>query len=189
MSHFITNLPQELVNYVKEFVLSVDIRLEMLYQKYKVDDKFIKKILASFTSKQLEDINWKYLYYKIYKTSPPRCSNDNLAPIFDSIPEEYYIDIQRPMLKVVQNNVVKYGIHAYVHRSDYYMNVRTEMGRKRQQNKNIIGAWCGIKRGRFSSKIQKFDWYMCNVEFELIRALILLHPYAVTAKQISKKQK
>ena len=189
MSHFITNLPQELVNYIKVFVLSVDIRLEMLYQKYKVDDKFIKKILASFTSKQLEDINWKYLYYKVYKTSPPRCINDNLAPIFDCIPEEYYVDTRKPVLKICSMESVKYGIHAYVHRSDYYMNVRTEMGRKRQQNKNIMGAWCGIKRGRFSSKNQKFDWYMCNVEFELIRALILLHPYAVTAKQISKKQK
>lgn len=187
MSFFISNLPQELVNNIKEFVLSVDIRLEMLYQKYKIDEKSIKNILKSFNSKQLEDINWKYLYYKIYKTSPPMISDDNLAPIFDCIPQEYYKDIRRPISKIVQDNTGNYGVHAFVTRSDFYMNALTEMGRKRQQNKNIIDAWSFIKRGRFSSKIKKFDWYMCNVEFELIRALILLHPYVISSKKLSKK--
>lgn len=196
MSYFISNLPTDIVSNIKEFVLSVDIRLELIYSKYKINYESLKEILKSFNSKQLADINWKYLYYKIYKTSPPGFdSNNNLTPIFDCIPEEYYMRSTLPihqrtsMNKVCQRNTGNYGIHAFVTRSDANMDHRTETGRKRQQNANIMDAWHWIKRGRFSSKIQKFDWYMCNVEFELVRALLLLRPYAAKIKKMQAKMK
>ena len=65
MSYFVERLPDDLVCVIRDYVLSVDIKLLLLYQKYEIDEKFIKKMLREFCSKQLEVINWKYLYYKI----------------------------------------------------------------------------------------------------------------------------
>lgn len=121
MSYFVERLPEELVCVVKDFVLSVDIKLSLLYQKYEIDEKFIKKMLKGFNSKQLEAINWKYLYYKIFKVSPPRCDNRNLATIFECIEEEYpsYYDYVRtngdisysePKYKLCNKSVRGFGL-------------------------------------------------------------------------------
>lgn len=195
MSYFIERLPEELVGYVKDFVLSVDIKLELLYQKYEIDEKFIKKMLKGFNSKQLEAINWKYLYYRIFKVSPPRCDNRNLAAIFDDIEEEYpsYYDYVRtngdisysePKYKLCNQSVKGFWLNSAIIRSDYYSeNVRTEMGRKRQQNTNIITAFRCIKKGRWSSDLDEFNWYMCNVEYELLRVLMVLSSDIVAKKK------
>jgi hypothetical protein len=50
------------------------------------------------------------------------------------------------------------------------------MGRKRQQYKNIIEGWKSIHEGQGTSKISDVDMYMQNMEFELIRAIVLLNP-------------
>ena len=41
--YFIDRLPNDLVGVIRDFVLSVDIKLLLLYQKYEIDEKFIKK--------------------------------------------------------------------------------------------------------------------------------------------------
>jgi len=198
MSYFIERLPEELVGYVKDFVLSVDIKLELLYQKYEIDEKFIKKMLKEFNSKQLEAINWKYLYYKIFKVSPPKCNNSNLAAIFDDIEEEYpsYYDYVRtngdisysqPKYKLCNQSVKGFWLTSAITRSDYYSeNVRTEMGRKRQQNSNIGKGWYYIKKGRWSSDLDEFNWYMCNVEYELLKVLMVLSSDIVAKKKRAK---
>ena len=83
-------LPGELVCIIRDFVMSVDIKLEILYQKYGFDEKYVRKMLRVFHSTQLEAINWKYLYYRFFTVSPPRSDNKNLHPIFDIIPNEFY---------------------------------------------------------------------------------------------------
>lgn len=45
MSYFVSRLPNDLVGVIRDFVLSVDIKLLLLYQKYEIDEKFIKKML------------------------------------------------------------------------------------------------------------------------------------------------
>ena len=199
MSYFIERLPEELVCVIKDFVLSVDIKLSLLYQKYEIDEKFIKKMLKGFNSKQLEAINWKYLYYKIFKVSPPRCDNKNLAPIFDDIEEEYpsYYDYVRtngdisyskPKYKLCNKSVEGFSLAYAITRSDYYSeNVRTEMGRKRQQNSNIMTAFRCIKKGRWSSDLDEFNWYMCNVEYELLKALMVLSSDIAKVAKSNKK--
>jgi hypothetical protein len=52
MSYFIQRLPSDLVFVIRDYVLSVDIKLGMLYEKYKIDEKFIKKRLMVFNSKK-----------------------------------------------------------------------------------------------------------------------------------------
>lgn len=195
MSYFVERLPEELVRVIRDFVLSVDIKLSLLYQKYEIDEKFIKKMLKGFNSKQLESINWKYLYYKIFKVSPPRCDNRNLAAIFDDIEEEYpsYYDYVRtngdisysePKYKLCNKSVKGFWLTSAITRSDYYSeNVHTEMGRKRQQNYNIVRGWYYIKNGRWSSELDEFNWYMCNVEYELLRVLMILSPDVVAKKK------
>jgi len=195
MSYFVSRLPDDLVGVIREFVLSVDIKLSLLYQKYTIDEKFIKKMLKGFNSKQLESINWKYLYYKIFKVSPPRCDNRNLAAIFDDIEEEYpsYYDYVRtngdisysePKYKLCNKSVKGFWLTSAITRSDYYSeNVHTEMGRKRQQNYNIVRGWYYIKNGRWSSDLDEFNWYMCNVEYELLRVLMILSPDVVAKKK------
>jgi hypothetical protein len=200
MSYFVERLPEELVCVVRDFVLSVDIKLSLLYQKYEIDEKFIKKMLKGFNSKQLESINWKYLYYKIFKVSPPRCDNRNLAPIFDYIEEEYpsYYDYVRtngnisysePKYKLCNKSVKGFWLTSAITRSDYYSeNVRTEMGRKRQQNYNIVRGWYYTKKGRWSSSVDEFNWYMCNVEYELLRVLMVLSSDIATVTKSNKKR-
>jgi hypothetical protein len=195
MSYFVSHLPDDLVCVIRDFVLSVDIKLSLLYQKYEIDEKFIKKMLKGFNSKQLESINWKYLYYKIFKVSPPRCDNKNLAPIFDDIEDEYYVrthgDIyySEPKYKLCNESVRGFWLTSAITRSDYYSeNVRTEMGRKRQQNSNIITALRCIKKGRWSSTVDEFNWYMCNVEYELLRVLMVLSCDIATVMKSNKKR-
>jgi hypothetical protein len=196
MSYFVERLPDDLVCVIRDFVLSVDIKLSLLYQKYEIDEKFIKKMLKVFNSKQLEAINWKYLYYRIFKVSPPRCDNRNLAPIFDDIEDEYYtyVDgrldlIHPPKYKLCNKSVGGFWLNSAITRSDYYSeNVRTEMGRKRQQNSNIITALRCIKKGRWSSTVDEFNWYMCNVEYELLRVLMILSSDIATAIKSNKKR-
>ena len=199
MSYFVERLLEELVCVVKDFVLSVDIKLELLYQKYEIDEKFIKKMLKGFNSKQLESINWKYLYYKIFKVSPPRYDNRNLAAIFDNIEEEYpsYYDYVRtngdisysePKYKLCNKSIKGFWLTSAITRSDYYSeNVHTEMGRKRQQNYNIVRGWYYIKNGRWSSDLDEFNWYMCNVEYELLRVLMILSPHFKSKKKHANK--
>ena len=200
MSYFVERLPEELVCVVKDFVLSVDIKLLLLYQKYEIDEKFIKKMLKGFNSKQLEAINWKYLYYKIFKVSPPRCDNRNLAAIFECIEEEYpsYYDYVRtngdisysePKYKLCNKSVGGFWLTSAITRSDYYSEkVRTEMGRKRQQNYNIVRGWYYTKKGRWSSSVDEFNWYMCNVEYELLRVLMVLSSDIATVAKSNKKR-
>lgn len=198
MSYFVQRLPHDLVCVIRDFVLSVDIKLLLLYQKYEIDEKFIKKMLKSFNSKQLEVINWKYLYYKIFTVSPPKCDNRNLAAIFDDIEEEYpsYYDYVRtngdisysqPKYKLCNQSVKGFWLAYAITRSDYYSeNVHTEMGRKRQQNTNIMTALRCIKKGRWSSDLDEFNWYMCNVEYELLKALMVLSSDIVAKKKRAK---
>lgn len=183
MSYFVECLPEELVCLVRDYVLSVDIKLLLLYQKYEIDEKFIKKMLMVFNLKQLEEINWEYLYYRIFTVSPPMYDNMNLTAIFDCIDNEYYTFVDGrfdlscpPKYKLSCKSVKEFCLTECIIRSDYYHHkVRTQMDRKRQQNYNIIRAWYYIKNGRWSSDVNEFNWYICNVEYELLRALIVLY--------------
>ena len=176
-------LPEDIIAKIKEYVLNHNIKLEMFYQKHQIDEKKLQKILSKFTSKQLEDINWKYLYYKIYKTSPPRCDNDNLVSIFDKVENptaiNIFTDLEYEPLKLHNPIGVLYRYKLYcITRSDYYTdNVHTEKGRKRQQYKNIVDSWSYIHQGnKVSSTNPEIDKYFLNLEYELIRAIILLYP-------------
>jgi hypothetical protein len=198
MSYFISHLPYDLVCHIRDYVLSVDVKLELLYQKYNIDEAFIKKRLKIFNSEQLENINWKYLYYKIYNKSPPMSENLYLAPIFKYIPCEHItyenesLNFKIRIAKYKLNCICidKYRLNYAITRSDYYSDkVRTEIGRKRQQNCNIIRAWFFIKNARWSSKIYEFDLYMCNVEYELLRALIVLYDDWIKKEKLNKMLK
>ena len=183
MSYFVSRLPNNLVDVIRDFVLSVDIKLLLLYQKYEINGKFIEKMLMVFNSKQLEEINWKYLYYRFFTVSPPMCDNRNLAPIFDCIEDECCNCVDENLklnchtkYKLTCKSVKGFYLGSAITRSDYYSyKVTTEMGRKRQQNFNIIQAWFYIKNGRWSSDVDEFNWYMCNVEYELLRVLMILY--------------
>ena len=196
MSYFVERLPEELVGVIRDFVLSVDIKLLLLYQKYEIDEKFIKKMLRVFNSNQLEAINWKYLYYRIFTVSPPMCDNRNLVPIFDCIDHEYYtyvdgsLDLTHPpKYKLYCKSVKEYRLGTAITRSNYYShNVNTEMGRKRQQNSNIMGGLISIKNGRWSSEVDEFNWYMCNVEYELLKALMVLSSDIAKVTKSNKKR-
>jgi len=192
MSYFVERLPDDLVCVIRDYVLSVDIKLLLLYQKYEIDEKFIKKMLREFSSKQLEVINWKYLYYRILTVSPPMCDNRNLAPIFECIDDENYCNcvdenlnlLCPPKYKLYCKSVKGFRLGSAITRSDYYShNVRTEMGRKRQQNSNIISGLICIKNGRWSSDVSEFNWYMCNVEYELLRVLLILSSDIIAKKK------
>lgn len=182
MTEIIMKLPEDIVKIIQDYVLTPDIRLKLFYQKYDVDEIKLRKMLKPYTSKQLEQINWKYLYYKIYKTSPPMYDNDNLVCIFDHVPAKTVWDIYNEReytpSKIYEWNgpLYKYKLGNII-RSNYYSeNVHTEIGRKRQQYKNIIDSWKSIHEGQGTSKICHVDTYMQNMEFELIRAIVLLNP-------------
>lgn len=182
MTEIIMKLPEDIIKMIKDYVLTPEIRLKLFYQKHHVDKINLRKMLQPYTSKQLEQINWKYLYYKIYKISPPKCDNDNLVSIFHHVPAEtiwnVYDERKYTPFKIYQINypLYKYKLHT-ITRSNYYSeNVHTEIGRKRQQYKNIIDGWKGIHEGQGTSKIPDVDVYMQNMEFELIRAIVLLNP-------------
>ena len=176
----INNLPEDLVNLVKDFTLTPAIRLQLFYQNHEFDEKKIKKMLTKFTSKQLEQINWKYLYYKIYKTSPPRYATDNLVPILTTIPNPKRFNIfnetefEPSIIYNINGALRKYKLYN-ITRSDYYSeNVHTEIGRKRQQYKNIVSSWKAIHEGQSTSNIPEIDDYFQNLEFELLKTIILL---------------
>jgi hypothetical protein len=176
----INKLPEDLINYIKEYALTPAIRLQLFYQKNKFDETKLKKMLTKFTSKQLEQINWKYLYYKIYKTSPPLYDNNNLVPILKSVPNPKEFNIFNetefePSIIYNLNGVLrKYKLYN-INRSDYYSeNVHTEMARKRQQYKNIVSSWKAIHEGQGTSKILEIDAYFQKLEFELIKTITIL---------------
>lgn len=195
MSYFISQLPHDLVCHIKDYVLSVDIKLELLYQKYNINEEFIKKRLKVFTSKQLEIMNSKYLYYKIYDKSFYG-NEKNLVPIFKYIPNEYFtfiddslnINLRVTKYKLHSSYIRKYMLEYCISKSDLYSeNVKTEVGRKRTQYNKITGALLYIKNARWSSKIPEFDRYMCNVEYELLKAIIILHNILFEKQKIIKK--
>jgi hypothetical protein len=181
----IDKLPEDLINYIKDFTLTPAIRLQLFYQKNNFDENKLKKMLTKFTSKQLEQINWKYLYYKIYKTSPPLYDNNNLVQIFNKVPNKvpnkvihynFFTNQENEPSKIytIYGPLWKYQLNT-INRSDYYSeNVHTEMGRKRQQYKNIIGSWKAIHEGQGTAKIPEVDDYFQNLEFELIKTITLL---------------
>jgi hypothetical protein len=173
-------LPEDLINYIKEYALTPAIRLKLFYQNQPFDDKKIKKMLTKFTSKQLEQINWKYLFYKIYKTSPPLYDNDNLVPILKSVPnpKEFNIfdetEYEPSIIYNINGPLRKYKL-TNITRGDYYSeNVHTEMGRKRQQYKNIVSSWKAIHEGQGTAKIPEIDTYFQNLEFELLKTITIL---------------
>ena len=138
----IQRLPIDLVEYIKDFVLTPETRLELIYQKYKLSKTKLKKLLSAFSSKQLENINWKYLYYKIYITSPPMCDNNNLQPIFKKAPKPPNIwsvfndEPVEPFVLYSRVGVLSKYKLTNINRSDFYSyNIKTEKGRKRKQYK------------------------------------------------------
>jgi hypothetical protein len=191
LSLLVKTLPEDLINYVKDFTLTPSIRLQLFYQKHQLDEKKLKKMLTKFTSKQLEQINWKYLYYKIYIISPPFYDNNNLVPILKTLSNITYKNVYKNVYKSVfdyefiYNNepsliydvtspLLNYKLQN-ITRSDYYhVNAQTETAKKRQQYKNIISSWKAIHEGQCTSKIPKIDEYFQNLEFELIKTIILL---------------
>ena len=195
MSYSVKRLPDDLISIIRDYVLSVDIKLSLLYQKYEIDEKFIKKMLKGFNSKQLESINWKYLYYRIFTVSPPMCDNRNLTPIFEYIHDESYSCVDRNLnifwttkYKVYCKSVKGFCLWNAITRSDYYShNIHTEIDRKRQQKSNIITGLFYIKNGRWSSSVDEFNWYMCNVEYELLRALMILYQEKIAKKDENVK--
>jgi hypothetical protein len=179
------SLPEDLLEYIKDFTLSPNIRLKLFYEKHKFDETKLKEMLTKFTSKQLEQINWKYLYYKIYKISPPLYDNDNLVPILKSVPnpKEFSIfddrEYEPSIISPYNLNGVlrKYKLYNII-RSDYYSeNVQSEMGRSHQQYKNIVSSWKAIHEGQGTSKIREIDEYFQNLEFELIKNITILQKY------------
>ena len=179
------SLPEDLLEYIKDFTLSPNIRLKLFYEKHKFDETKLKEMLTKFTSKQLEQINWKYLYYKIYKTSPPLYDNDNLVPILKSVPnpKEFTIfddgEYEPSIISPYNLNGVlrKYNLYKII-RSDYYSeNVQSEMGRSHQQYKNIVSSWKAIHEGQGTSKIREIDEYFQDLEFELIKNITILQKY------------
>ena len=197
MTEIISKLPDDLKTHIKEYTLSPDIRLKLFYDRNPINHAKLIKMLRVFSSKQLEEINWKYLYYKVYKTSPPGRYGDvnyNLVPFFDIFPT--------PPTKTGKHNngsvyewvpgklvcepLHRFHLYCYIIRSDFYYAARTEVGRKRTQYTRIINAWKRIPDGHNTAGISGFpalDMYIYDMEFELIKAIYVLSNY------ISKKQK
>ena len=194
MLQLINNLPEELVSKIKEYVLSTEVLLKLFYQKHKLTENKLKNKLSSFTSKQLEEINWKYLYYKIYKTSPPRYDNNNLVSIFNELPnppiytlyslDEDDYDYEPLVIYNPNGGVFHYQLNC-ITRSDYYpenLRTQTEKSRKRQQYRNIVDGWKCIHEGNIISEkkptiypiTQKIHQYLLNMEYELIRAIFIM---------------
>lgn len=211
MTEIISKLPHDLKTHIKEYTLSSDIRLKLFYDRNPINHAKLIKMLRVFSSKQLEEINWKYLYYKVYKTSPPERYgddvNDNLVPFFDIFPTP-------PTKTGIRNNgsvyewapcklycepLHRFKLPYHIIRSDCYFAARTEVGRKRTQYRHIIDAWKAISEGHNTTDISGFpgidmyiydmagfpalDMYIYDMEFELIKAIYVLSNY------ISKKQK
>jgi hypothetical protein len=188
LCQLIKTLPEDLIKYIKDFTLSPNIRLQIFYKKHNFDENKLKKILNKFTSKQLEQINWKYLYYKIYITSPPFYDNNNLVPILKNIPDikktsyKTVFDDDTQLCKINEPSLIydtaspiwNYRLQ-HVSRSDYYYpNAPTEKAKKKQQFNNIINSWKSIHEGQGTAKIPEIDDYFQNLEFELIKTLVLL---------------
>lgn len=182
----IQRLPDDLVEKIKDFVLTPDIWLELIYQKYKLSKTKLKKMLSTFSSKQLENINWKYLYYKIYTSSPPMCDNNKLQPIFKKAPRPNFWSVfndepVEPFLLYSKLGVLSKYKLTNINRSDYYSDkIKTEKGRKRRQYKNIVNSWKSIRKGRGSSDILEIDNYMLNIEYNLIRTIMILNKFIPT---------
>jgi len=200
MMHLINNLSDDLINYIKEYVLSKEVLLEIFYQKYKLNEKKLKKMLSLFTSKQLEEINWKYLYHQIYLTSPPRYDNNNLVSFLhelnnpkgtssvfhDGDRDIYDYDYEPLIIYNPRSEVYLYNLNC-ITRSDYYSeNVNTEKGKKRQQYQNIIDGWSFIRQGNENTSSKNKEHvktnetdeirnYFLNVEYNLIRTIFILH--------------
>jgi hypothetical protein len=181
-------IPQDIINLIKEYILTPRIRLQLFYEKHKFDENKLKKMLTKFTSEQLEQINWKYLYYKIYLTSPPFYDNNNLVPILKKIPnikklsyktvfddDTQLYQINEPSLIYdTESPLWNYRLQN-ISRSDYYQpNAQSEKAKKKQQFNNIINSWGSIHRGQDTSKIKEIDEYFQDLEFELIKTIILL---------------
>ena len=212
MMHWMMNkLSDDLINHIKEYVLSREVLLEIFYQKYKLNEKKLKKMLSLFTSKQLEEINWKYLYHQIYLTSPPRYDNNNLVSFFhklhnpkvsssvfhDGDRDIYDYDYEPLIIYNPRSEVYLYKLNC-ITRSDYYSeNVNTEKGKKRQQYQNIIDGWSFIRQGNKNTtsknkehlktdETDKIRNYFLNVEYNLIRAIFVLQKTNKTNKQTNK---
>lgn len=197
MTEIISKLPDDLKTHIKEYTLSPDIRLKLFYDRNPINHAKLIKMLRVFSSKQLEEINWKYLYYKVYKTSPPGRYgdvNNNLVPFFDIFPTPPTVTGIRDngsVYEYVPGKLVcepldRFHLYCYIIRSDCYFAARTEVGRKRTQYTRIIDALKGIPKGHNTSGISGFpelDMYIYDMEFELIKAIYVLSNY------ISKKQK
>ena len=197
MTEIISKLPHDLKTHIKEYTLSPDIRLKLFYDRNPINHAKLIKMLSVFSSKQLEEINWKYLYYKVYKTSPPGRYgdvNNNLVPFFDIFPTPPTVTGIRDngsVYEYVPGKLVcepldRFHLYCYIIRSDCYFAARTEVGRKRTQYTRIIDAWKRIPKGHNTTDISGFpelDMYIYDMEFELIKAIYVLSNY------ISKKQK
>jgi len=186
----IQRLPIDLVEYIKDFVLTPETRLDLIYQKYKLSKTKLKKLLSAFSSKQLENINWKYLYYKIYTTSQPMCDNNYLQPIFKKAPKPPNIwsvfndEPVEPFALYSKVGVLSKYKLTNINRSDYYSDkIKTEKGRKRKQYKNIVNSWKSIRKGRGSSNIPEIDNYILNIEYNLIRTIMILNKFTPTPTQ------
>lgn len=196
MTEIISKLPDDLKTHIKEYTLSPDIRLKLFYDRNPINHAKLIKMLRVFSSKQLEEINWKYLYYKVYKTAPLMWwygdGNDNLVPFFDIFPTPPTETMNRcdgsvyewTPHKLACEPLRRFHLFYYIKRSDCYYTALTEIGRKRTQYRHIIDAWKGITEGHNTSGISGFpelDMYIYDMEFELIKAIYVLSNY------ISKK--
>lgn len=188
MLKFINNLPEELIHKIKEYVLSKEVLLKLFYQKHKLNEQTLKKKLSCFTSKQLEQINWKYLYYKIYKTSPPRYDNKNFVSVFSEIKnpqcksivdDDYYEPL---VIFNPRGEIFHYRLNS-ITRSDYYPeHTDSEKERKKQQYNNIIDGWKFIHEGNIRTSTKPTEYpitknmynYLLNMEYELVRAIFVM---------------
>ena len=179
-------IPQDIINLIKEYTLTPRIRLQLFYEEHKFDENKLKKMLYKFTSKQLEKINWKYLYYKIYITSPPFYDNKNLVPILKNIQgipktscktvfdDERLYNVEPSLIYSSASPLWNYRLQ-HITRSDYYQpNTQTEKAKKKQQFNNIINSWKSIHEGQGTAKIPEIDEYFQDLEFELIKTITLL---------------
>lgn len=186
LSLLVKTLPEDTINLIKEFTLTPKIRLQLYYEKHNFNENKLKKMLDKFTSKQLEKINWKYLYYKIYITSPPFYDNKNLVQILKNIQnikktsyktvfdDERLYNVEPSLIYSIASPLWNYRLQ-HISRSDYYQpNAKTEKAKKTQQFNNIIKSWKAIHEGQGTAKIPEIDDYFQNLEFELIKTIILL---------------
>ncbi len=86
---------------------------------------------------------------------------------------------------IYSNGTDLYQYHLFcITRSDYYsINIKTEIGKKRQQFKNIVDSWLNINEGNkkinYKKSIQNqiIYNYFLNIEYDLVRALLILSKY------------